>query len=154
MNPKQADAICKRISYKPNVAFKVMFYPNDLSVRLHITRTVVDAEHPKKAAEKFESIYPLSVEWLECLDEDTFVGMILAAVKRMELHEVREWFKLDGESVEEAHVGENVPTTKLPPVPGISDQIPWESLPISPISPNRWPGGDRSPTIIDRKCVS
>lgn len=146
MELSQINPTLNRITYKPGVKFEIKFFPGDGNYKLIITRNVIDAETPKsKSKENFESLYPISPEILEVLDEKTLIMLVYAAVKRMELHETREWFKVDGQPLEEAHVGDNKPVQRED-----NRNFQVEPFPVFPKNKPRRPY--RNDTIIDRKC--
>lgn len=103
------ERIVSRISYKRGWKFNVVprRYTNlagDSTIWEHgkFTVTIVaPMDNLNWPGTKFD--VGLGVDVSEESEEELIVRQILLGVKRLEEHEVKEWFKLDGKNVEEPH---------------------------------------------------
>lgn len=88
-----------RLSYRPGWTMRVLDeFPG--VARVEITGRVADTYHPERTA-TFRTCARLPL--LDYLTEDLALTAIGWALKEAEIHESREWFKLDGKLIDDPH---------------------------------------------------
>ena len=95
-------ALCSRLSYKPNSHLSARRESWGDFVTIRVALSVPDVEQPEKLAPVTAS-YSLSLAELAHWTEDHAIRFIQTQWRRLELHEGDEFFRLDGRPVTDPH---------------------------------------------------
>ena len=181
MNLKERmDNLLKRVTYKDNYSFAFTHPKGDKYCAFSIYRYEKDSSDHRcvKNVSKFVTSFDVPVEVVQFMTYDSIIGMLFSAVLRVELHEVKEFFKVDGKPYKDAHgaielldetlknapkIPEKPPAKKIakgleeiidknkPPIkrPIIAPIISPETPWVIPYKPY-WPS--KNPDVFDKKC--
>lgn len=100
MNRLEEDvAFFARVEYRPGWRFEVVIDPFE-GPHLHIGAELEDAYHPgeKTVVNIVSPLPPMT-------SEEQRVNWLVWRLSRIEMHELREWLKLDGERISDPHDG-------------------------------------------------
>jgi hypothetical protein len=116
---RRLSALLARIRYKKGWDFSVSaMYGSDgqespRTLILHATHSEPDVNNPAKTVALVMN-QCLDTEEMNSLSDRQFVEWIFKVVSEAELHEVKEWFKFNGECVENPHPQDFYPIPEMP----------------------------------------
>lgn len=91
-------AVLERLHYKPGWKFSIMRNTESGFMTLVVQAAVenVEAPHEKVQINMTETVHPE-------MTDDEFINTVCSAICKMEMHEVDEYFKVDGRHYREPH---------------------------------------------------
>lgn len=100
MTPVELHQLCKRITYKPS--FRMEVEQNRDVVYVRLSMRVMDALNFDKTID-LTFAQALTTHQLEEMPEGVILGILKNWIKEMEIHECREFLRLDGHHMEDPH---------------------------------------------------
>ena len=101
MSLEEAEAVLKRVSYKPGYHFEIS------AIGLRVDLMLVQLQRPDADGgdRKLDLVCrcPLPADQLESLDEAGLIMLVSQQAAWLELHEMDEWLRLDGKRLREPH---------------------------------------------------
>lgn len=98
--------ILSKISYKPGFSFKVNFFTDDMVCGIALTAKLPNSCDPALTETSViaNQIWPYDDVVVEHLvDQKYVIEHALDLIKRLEEHEIKEWFKVKGKHFNEPH---------------------------------------------------
>jgi hypothetical protein len=99
---ERIQTLLSRIDYK-GYEYAFSYKEGDPYGKFNIYRREIDATDKYSQPAKFVTTFDIPIEVLQFMNDDSIFEMVFAATLRVELHEVKEFFKIDGKPYKDAH---------------------------------------------------
>lgn len=95
--------IVNRIKYKPDFHIEVYYDYHDCIQIRGVMKNRPDADKPEAQAGPLLSVHRIPYETVEQMSDAMIIRVCLDLIRRMEMHEIDEWLKVDDKRVTNPH---------------------------------------------------